>query len=155
MGEIVDRLPGSPLIGRRDDPSVRVRIVQRAVGEAGALIQVVNVGGGCVECVAGWMFNQTIHGIGVMAGVAEGPGHAAVSAADSFDIGITSKQVQRVAPEHLPDGGVFNANAMVKAVGDGGRSGWMLVGGAHVGLLPRRTAIARAMNKTIVGDESF
>ena len=44
---------------------------------------------------------------------------------------------------------------MVKAVGDGGRSSWMLVSGAHVGLLPRRTAIARAMNKTKVGDESL
>jgi len=153
--EVVDRLPGSALIGRCDDLSIRVRGVQGAVGQAGTLVQVVDVRGGGVERIGAWVLNQTIHGIGVMAGVAERPGHAAVGAADSFDVRITSKQVRRVAPEHLPDRGVFNANAMVKTVGDGGRPCWMLVGGAHVGLLPRRTAVARAVNKTKVGDESF
>ena len=89
----MQRLPGNALISRGDDFSIRVRAVQRAVGETGALIQVVNVGGGGVERVGGGVFDQTIHGIGVMAGVAERPGYTAVCAADSLDIRITSKQV--------------------------------------------------------------
>jgi hypothetical protein len=93
MAEIVQRLPGNALISRRDDFAIRVRAIQRAVAEAGALIQVVNVGGGGVERVGGGVFHQAIHSVGVMAGVAEGPGHTAVCAADSFDIRITSKQV--------------------------------------------------------------
>ena len=106
-----------------------------------------------VERVRGRMLHEPVHGVGAVAGVAEGPGGAAVGTANALDVGKPGEQMRRVAPQHLPRRGVFDADAVISVGGDGGGVDRMLVGRAHVGLLPRRAAVARAMDKAVVGDD--
>jgi len=66
MTEAMDRLPGSALIGRRNNLSVVISRIQRAVGETRALVEIVNIRRRSIERVGRRMLCNAVHGIGVV-----------------------------------------------------------------------------------------
>lgn len=67
MAEVVDGLPSHSVIRGENDFAVGIDVVERAVGKARALIEIVDVGCCRIERASGRMLNDAIHGVGGVA----------------------------------------------------------------------------------------
>ncbi len=112
--EYFEILPGVTSICGVNNFSIVVVAVEGCIGEACALVDVVNIGTRREKISIQGMLHDAIGGVGTVIGIIKTPGCACIAAADGPDVRIAGIHLISILPMHLPAGGVFKSYAMIR-----------------------------------------
>ncbi len=120
----------------------------------GALIEVMDVAGGGIKNAG--LLGDAIDGIAGQGDAGgEGPGLAAIGAADAVNVGVAGNNRLGIGPVEVERAGVFQADAMIWLMRRRGLAGRILVGGIDISLPPTLAPIGAQMQITQPGKGHF